>query len=126
MNNSIQARQIHWHLLVLVLDELKTVYATASPAVQGENYNVKSTLVDGVAAAHNLIAQEDWNPAMPAYPSTKEKLDRMIDWWHRLPQPAVMNSDRYKFTCLRNMLTMTQYARHRLELLRISIRFDAQ
>lgn len=84
MNTSIEARQIHWHLHVNALTEMKALLDTDTSAVDPELLDqCRYQLFTGIQAVQNLIVQEDWKPEMPAYPTTKLKLDHLQEYWGR-------------------------------------------
>lgn len=123
MSNSIGARQVHWHLQVNALADLEAVLSANKVSVDPEIIDqCRYALFGGIQAAQHLIEQEGWNPIMPAYPATKDKLDRLQGYWLDRHQIGV-DDPSYMYGSVEQLLLSTAKVKYLTEQLQIYIRF---
>jgi hypothetical protein len=123
MNNSIGARQVHWHLHVTALAELEAVLTANKVSVDPEIIDqCRYALFGGVQAAHHLIEQEGWKPEMPSYPTTKLKLEHLQRYWQDRHQISPEDPS-YMYGALDQLLFSTAKVKYLTEQLQIYIRF---
>lgn len=126
MSNSIGARQVHWHLHVNALAELEALVSSNPRDVDPELLDeCRYALFGGIQSARNLIEQEGWNVIMPAYPTTKVKLDNLQVYWGKRHEIPVPDGPSFQYDSLETMLLSTAKIKYLTERLQIHIRFQA-